>query len=351
MSSWQDGPRMWECPSRCYCTQTAATRGPEVGCRARWLAACTEDRVLWVCVLLNVFSVAGDATVTISHRHTPKEQLRQHTKIADIIVAAAGLCDVFLKCLKLYNLASIKNMEKLLWSLRGLFANLTERFFSVDKIFMRFFFVCVDIRDSKPHNRWHDQRGRSSDRCWHKQSEGPSDWKEQTRRRRGLWRWAWIVNVVAPPADISGIAHVVLVHFHSAQKCELEMPMENIPRWKLPCFDKSVYPCLRLYVGWFGKTATKLKYKLFKLNWNSHFILAVYQHFKNIVVSLCNLTVCVWCLIVSLSLGVRQKAGYITPVPGGVGPMTVAMLMKNTIKAAKNVLLYPPERIRMAAAS
>ncbi|KAA8592216.1 hypothetical protein FQN60_017671, partial [Etheostoma spectabile] len=36
--------------------------------------------------------------------------------------------------------------------------------------------------------------------------------------------------------------------------------------------------------------------------------------------------------------GVRQKAGFITPVPGGVGPMTVAMLMKNTIKAAKNVL-------------
>lgn len=56
------------------------------------------------------------------------------------------------------------------------------------------------------------------------------------------------MNVVAPPADISGIAHVLL-HFHSAQKCESEMPMENIPRWKLPCFDKSVYPCLRLYVG------------------------------------------------------------------------------------------------------
>ncbi|KAG5840205.1 hypothetical protein ANANG_G00186370 [Anguilla anguilla] len=33
----------------------------------------------------------GDATVTISHRYTPKEQLRQHTKIADIIVAAAGI--------------------------------------------------------------------------------------------------------------------------------------------------------------------------------------------------------------------------------------------------------------------
>ncbi|KAK6469359.1 bifunctional methylenetetrahydrofolate dehydrogenase/cyclohydrolase [Huso huso] len=33
----------------------------------------------------------GDATVTISHRYTPKEQLRQHTQIADIVVAAAGI--------------------------------------------------------------------------------------------------------------------------------------------------------------------------------------------------------------------------------------------------------------------
>ncbi len=30
-----------------------------------------------------------------------------------------------------------------------------------------------------------------------------------------------------------------------------------------------------------------------------------------------------------------DKAGYITPVPGGVGPMTVAMLMRNTLTAAK----------------
>lgn len=30
-----------------------------------------------------------------------------------------------------------------------------------------------------------------------------------------------------------------------------------------------------------------------------------------------------------------EVAGYITPVPGGVGPMTIAMLMKNTLKAAK----------------
>lgn len=33
---------------------------------------------------------------------------------------------------------------------------------------------------------------------------------------------------------------------------------------------------------------------------------------------------------------VSQKASYITPVPGGVGPMTIAMLMNNVIKAAKN---------------
>lgn len=31
----------------------------------------------------------------------------------------------------------------------------------------------------------------------------------------------------------------------------------------------------------------------------------------------------------------KSKCSYITPVPGGVGPMTIAMLLKNTIKAAK----------------
>ncbi|MDD7429289.1 MAG: bifunctional methylenetetrahydrofolate dehydrogenase/methenyltetrahydrofolate cyclohydrolase FolD [Oscillospiraceae bacterium] len=30
-----------------------------------------------------------------------------------------------------------------------------------------------------------------------------------------------------------------------------------------------------------------------------------------------------------------EKAGFITPVPGGVGPMTIAMLMKNTVTAAR----------------
>ncbi|HEY4695663.1 MAG TPA: bifunctional 5,10-methylenetetrahydrofolate dehydrogenase/5,10-methenyltetrahydrofolate cyclohydrolase [Candidatus Hydromicrobium sp.] len=36
-------------------------------------------------------------------------------------------------------------------------------------------------------------------------------------------------------------------------------------------------------------------------------------------------------------LRVEPKASYISPVPGGVGPMTIAMLLKNTLKAAKNI--------------
>jgi methylenetetrahydrofolate dehydrogenase (NADP+)/methenyltetrahydrofolate cyclohydrolase len=32
--------------------------------------------------------------------------------------------------------------------------------------------------------------------------------------------------------------------------------------------------------------------------------------------------------------GVEQVAGALTPVPGGVGPLTIAMLLKNTVRAA-----------------
>ena len=35
---------------------------------------------------------------------------------------------------------------------------------------------------------------------------------------------------------------------------------------------------------------------------------------------------------------VREKAAWITPVPGGVGPMTVAMLLKNTVRSAELVV-------------
>ena len=33
---------------------------------------------------------------------------------------------------------------------------------------------------------------------------------------------------------------------------------------------------------------------------------------------------------------VKNVAGYVSPVPGGVGPVTVAMLLNNVLKVAKN---------------
>jgi methylenetetrahydrofolate dehydrogenase (NADP+)/methenyltetrahydrofolate cyclohydrolase len=36
--------------------------------------------------------------------------------------------------------------------------------------------------------------------------------------------------------------------------------------------------------------------------------------------------------------GVSEVAGAITPVPGGVGPMTVAMLLMNTVRAAEGLV-------------
>lgn len=41
--------------------------------------------------------------------------------------------------------------------------------------------------------------------------------------------------------------------------------------------------------------------------------------------------------------GARERAAFITPVPGGVGPMTVAMLMKNTLVAARRQVGRTPE--------
>ncbi len=43
-----------------------------------------------------------------------------------------------------------------------------------------------------------------------------------------------------------------------------------------------------------------------------------------------------FCLLGDVAFGeVSKKASFITPVPGGIGPMTIAMLMKNTVKACK----------------
>ena len=44
----------------------------------------------------------------------------------------------------------------------------------------------------------------------------------------------------------------------------------------------------------------------------------------------------------------REKASYITPVPGGVGPMTITMLLANTVQAAERFVARSP-RPRVAA--
>jgi methylenetetrahydrofolate dehydrogenase (NADP+)/methenyltetrahydrofolate cyclohydrolase len=36
--------------------------------------------------------------------------------------------------------------------------------------------------------------------------------------------------------------------------------------------------------------------------------------------------------------GVKEKASLITPVPGGVGPMTITMLLYNTVASAKRAV-------------
>jgi methylenetetrahydrofolate dehydrogenase (NADP+)/methenyltetrahydrofolate cyclohydrolase len=35
--------------------------------------------------------------------------------------------------------------------------------------------------------------------------------------------------------------------------------------------------------------------------------------------------------------GAAETAGYVTPVPGGVGPMTIAMLLQNVVIAAEQI--------------
>ncbi len=48
--------------------------------------------------------------------------------------------------------------------------------------------------------------------------------------------------------------------------------------------------------------------------------------------------------------GLMEKVSYITPVPGGVGPMTVTMLLANTIASAERLVAASGERRAVAAA-
>jgi methylenetetrahydrofolate dehydrogenase (NADP+)/methenyltetrahydrofolate cyclohydrolase len=49
-------------------------------------------------------------------------------------------------------------------------------------------------------------------------------------------------------------------------------------------------------------------------------------------------------LVGDVDPGAAERAGLITPVPGGVGPMTIAMLLANTVKAARARRLAHPAR-------
>jgi methylenetetrahydrofolate dehydrogenase (NADP+)/methenyltetrahydrofolate cyclohydrolase len=40
-------------------------------------------------------------------------------------------------------------------------------------------------------------------------------------------------------------------------------------------------------------------------------------------------------LVGDVDPGAAERAGLITPVPGGVGPMTIALMLANTVKAAR----------------
>jgi methylenetetrahydrofolate dehydrogenase (NADP+)/methenyltetrahydrofolate cyclohydrolase len=41
--------------------------------------------------------------------------------------------------------------------------------------------------------------------------------------------------------------------------------------------------------------------------------------------------------------GIKEVASHITPVPGGVGPMTITMLLMNTVEAAERVTVAPAQ--------
>lgn len=134
----------------------------------RWCAQkseCFEWAFYWMSSLLQVMPRSPFPTVTLQ-----KSNFANTLKSLTLLWLLQVCVIMILRCLKLYNLCKSHCTILFCW----------QNFC--------FFSFCVDIRDSKPHNRWHDQRGRSGDWCWYKPSAGPSYWKEQTSRRRGLWR-------------------------------------------------------------------------------------------------------------------------------------------------------------------
>lgn len=235
----------------------------------------------------------------------------------------------------------MSNLVKLLWSLRGLFANFIERFFSVDKIYVFFFFNYFFVLTSGiPNlitadmikegaavidvgiNRVQDPVTGKNRLVGDVDFEGEPELCMWLRLLQTflVWRMFWYIFI-----------QLKSVNWKCQEKIFLGGNYHVLIKVYIP-----VWGCMLDDLG-------KLQQNFNINSLNEIETVILYLHFINISKILL--------LVCAIWLGVRQKAGYITPVPGGVGPMTVAMLMKNTIKAAKNVLLYPPERIRMAAAS
>lgn len=52
------------------------------------------------------------------------------------------------------------------------------------------------------------------------------------------------------------------------------------------------------------------------------------------------------CCAVTYFAQASKVASLITPVPGGVGPMTIAMLMKNTLNLARHSIGLPRQPLR-----
>ena len=59
-------------------------------------------------------------------------------------------------------------------------------------------------------------------------------------------------------------------------------------------------------------------------------------------------------LVGDVDASAAERAGFLTPVPGGVGPMTIAMLLQNTVRAARygrGILAFPGGSRYVGAAS
>src|SRR6476620_10389950 len=142
-----------------------------------------------------------------------------------------------------------------------------------------------------------------------------------------------VLNLIRPEKDVDGLTFI---------NCGLLF--NNKPKL-IPCTPIGVMELLNFYnIQLDGKVVSIINrsnlvgkpLSTLLLEKNSTVIIC-HSHTKNIISILQSSDV----IINGKLLGdvdfenVKDKVSYITPVPGGVGPMTITMLLKNTIRAAK----------------